>query len=100
MEEMSKYDNVAYLLTDLCGFYSDEELQKLTALSAQMKRDIGFRKKYLKYLKLRYIKAIPSMLKGTYKKISFSSLHKNILSRTKNDTDAKSHPFIPEKTRC
>lgn len=99
MQETSKYDNVAYLLTDLCDFYSDEELHKLTVLSAQMKRYSEFRKKYLKYLKLKYIKAIPSMLKGTYKKISFSCLHKNILSQMKNNTEEKSYPFIPEKTR-
>lgn len=99
MEEVSKYDNVAYLLTDLCEFYSDEELQKLAVLSAQMKQHIEFRKKYLKYLKLRYIRTVPSMLKGTYKKISFSSLHQNILSQVENDAEKKSYPFIPEKTR-
>ncbi len=99
MENNSKYDDVAYLVTDLCRINTDNEMKSLTELSVRMKQDILFRKDYLKYLKLKYVKAIPTILKGTYKKISFSALHKTILSQIEKNVNAKRYPLLSSRTR-
>lgn len=99
MDNNSKYDDVAYLLTDLCCICTDDELKILTALSARMKQDASFFKTYLKQLKLKYIQAIPKIQKGTYKKIPFAKLHKMLLLQINKNIATKRYPLLSDKTR-
>ena len=80
MENDSKYDDVAYLVTNLCKKCSNDELVELGSLASQMKQDKVFRQKYLTQLKLKYMNAVMKIQKGEYTRVPFSSLHKEILS--------------------
>lgn len=80
MEQGTKYDNIANMITILCKGYSRKELLTLTNLAARMQKDETFCNNYLKRLKLSYIKAIPKLKQGTYEKVRFSILHNSILS--------------------
>lgn len=94
MEDNSKYEDIAYLLTDLCGICSNAELAILTKLAVRMQQDNEFRKNYLKQLKLKYIRAIPQIQKGTYQKVSFSVLHKTILSTIEKSANVQRNSFL------
>ncbi len=83
MENNSKYEDVVYLVTNLCKNCSNEELAELASLAAQMKQDDVFRQKYLKQLKSKYMNSVMKIQKGEYTRVPFSVLHKEILSSLK-----------------
>lgn len=97
MEQGTKYDNIANMLTILCRGYSRDELLTLTYLAARMKKDDAFCNNYMQRLKLSYIKAIPQIKQGSYEKVRFSALHNSILSSLGEQNDTP--PHLSQKTR-
>ncbi len=98
MENNSKYEDVAYLVTNLCKNCSYDELVELASLASQMKQDDVFRQKYLTQLKLKYMNAVMKIQKGEYTRVPFSSLHKEILSSIERRGEKRN--FFPQiKTR-
>lgn len=95
----SKFEDKAYMISELCLPFKTDELAQLleheTNLQKRSAEDQDFDYKYMMHLKLLYMRSIPAMQKGTYRKIPFKELNKQILASV--NSGIKEYPLMPRE---
>jgi len=95
----SKYEDKAFMISELCEMFKADELTQLTDLASSCPSHMPeeeFNHKYIKHLKFFYLEHLNAIQKGTYKKIPFQTLNKQILDAVNSNTRHKEYPLMPD----
>ena len=93
----SKFEDKAYMISELCLPFKADDFERLLNHALEMQNNCkgkeDFDHKYMMHLKLIYMRNIPALQKGTYRKIPFEVLNQKILSLV--DTKTNEYPLMP-----
>lgn len=94
----SKYEDKAFMISELCEMFKADELTQLADLASScplhMSRE-EFNHKYMKHLKFFYLEHLPSIQRGTYQKVPFRNLNKQIVEAVNGNARSKEYPLMP-----
>ncbi len=95
----SKYDDKAFMLSELCEMFKVDELTQLADMASfcppHMSKE-EFDHKYMKHLKFFYLEHLNAIQTGTYKKVPFQSLNQRILEAVNSNAGNKEYPLMPD----
>lgn len=94
----SKYEDKAFMISELCEMFKADELVQLADLALFCPLHMSpeeFNHKYMKHLKFFYLEHLPAIQRGTYQKIPFQNLNRQIVEAVNGNARGEEYELKP-----
>jgi hypothetical protein len=99
----SKYEDKAFLISELCEMFKADELSQLVDVEKSCPAGMSceeFKRQYLKHLELLYLKNFRAIQQGKYEKIPFQNLNTQIVKAIQSPGKGKEYPLMPRSDKA